>query len=493
MAVDVVLINPSDKKLVYGPLGQDLAAIEPPLWIALLAAYLRDRGFSVSIIDADAEGYGPEDVAAKVKALDPVLCGLGAIGPNPSASSTPKMPAMRAVLNAMRAAGVTAKTVAFGIHPSGLPERTLLEEPVDFLCRGETFYCVTALIEYLKNGHGVPEKIKGLWFIKDGKVISNGWAEQLEELDELPFAAWDLLPMTRYRAHNWHCFGHLEDRASYAMIYTSLGCPHNCSYCNIHALYGEGGGIRFRSTERVLEEIDLLVNKYKVRNFKFLDELFVVNQRRMDDICQGLAERHYDINIWAYARIDTVNEDILRKLARAGVNWIAYGIEAASTSVRKGVSKGRFDLDQIKRIVKLTHDNGMYVIGNYMFGLPDDDLSTMQETLDLAIELNCEYANFYATMAYPGSKLYDISVKDGVTLPESWYGYSQFSPETVPLPTKHVSSQEVLRFRDRAFVEYFSSPRYQDVVARKFGAATLDHVRGMLRHGLTRNILPVTA
>ncbi|MEI6437127.1 MAG: cobalamin-dependent protein [Candidatus Omnitrophota bacterium] len=489
MSVDVVLVNPNDKERTYGSLAGEFTSIEPPLWLALLAAYLRERGFSVAIIDADALGIGPDEVAHRITALDPLLCGLGAVGTNPSASSTPKMAAVRAVLARLSGVARKFKTVAFGIHPSALPEQTLREEKVDFVCRGETFLCITALADALKNKKGGIESIKGLWSLQNGAVVANGWAEMLEDIDALPFAAWDLLPMDKYRAHNWHAFGHLEDRSSYVMVYTSLGCPHNCSYCNIHALYGENSGIRFRSTEKVLAEIDFLVSKYQVKNFKFLDELFVVNQTRMNEICDGLAARHYDINIWVYARIDTVTEDILRKLARAGVNWIAYGIEAASTNVRKGVSKGRFNIDEIKKTVALTHDLGIYVMGNYMFGLPDDDLSTMQETLDLAKELNCEYANFYTTMAYPGSKLYEVALKSGMVLPASWSAYSQFSPDTTPLATHHLTPTEVLRFRDKAFYEYFSSLSYQEMIRRKFGPETLAHVKRLLDYKIDRKLL----
>lgn len=484
---DVVLINPGGKGPVYGSLANEYAAVETPLWLALLAAYLRDRGFRVGIIDAEAEHLTARQAVARALESEPLLCAVGAIGGNPSVSSTPKMPAVRAVLEELRQQSTNVRSVIFGIHPSGVPERTLREEPVDFLCRGETFLCITDLVMALRNG-GDTGNIQGLWYKQNDQVVDRGWARQIENLDVLPLAAWDLLPMDRYRAHNWHCFGHLEDRASYAMVYTSLGCPYNCSYCNIHALYG-GGGIRFRSAGKVLEEIDLLVTKYKVRNFKFVDELFVVNPRRMDEVCLGLAERKYDINIWVYARIDTVNEAILGKLYRAGVRWIAYGIEGANTEVRKGVAKGRFDREKILQVIRQTNEAGIYVIGNYMFGLPDDDMSTMQETLDLAVELNCEYANFYVTMAYPGAALYDTAVREGLPLPACWEGYSQFNRHTVPLPSKYLSSAEILRFRDNAFTQYFGSSRYQDMILRKFGQPTLDHVRGLLTHKLPRVLL----
>ena len=131
-------------------------------------------------------------------------------------------------------------------------------------------------------------------------------------------------------------------------------------------------------------------------------------------------------------------------------------------------------------------DAGINVIGNYIFGLPEDDHVTMQETLDLALDLNCEFANFYSAMAYPGSPLYALALRNGWPLPEKWSGYSQHSVDALPLPTKYLSAAEVLRFRDNAFHVYFTSPRYLDMVARKFGPETVEHLRDVTRHKLER-------
>jgi len=485
---DVVLINPSNKEQVYGRLGESLAGIEPPLWLGLLAGYLRENNFNVTIIDAEADALGVQEVANRLEQGSPLLVGIGVIGSNPSAASTPKMSGVRHLLNSFRERKLSCKVFIYGIHPAALPERTLREEGGDFIVRGEAFYPVEALLRTLRSGEN-NFNIKGLWYLKDGKVIDNGWADAVEDLDALPFVAWDLLPMEKYRAHNWHCFDDIERRSPYAIIYSSLGCPFHCHYCNIHALYTGKPGIRFRSPERVVEEIDLLYHKYHVRHIKILDELFVINKDRMFKICDLLIERNYGLNFWAYARIDTVSEDVLKKLKKAGVNWLAFGIEAGSHDVRQGVSKGRFDQEAVRKAVAMTHDAGIHIIGNFMFGLPDDTMETMKETFSLAQELNCEYVNFYATMAYPGSPLYEDALIQGWQLPQSWIGYSQLSPETLPLPTKHLSAAQVLKFRDEAFDAYFRDPRYLDMIQKKFGSKTVKHVQQMLQTKLKRNIL----
>lgn len=490
--LDLLLVNPNDKKHTYGKLSDSLAGIEPPLWTALIAAFIRQAGFTVKIVDAEAEGWSPEDTAQEIIEYNPILLGVGAVGPNPSVSSTPKMTAVSKVLNILRSKRLNCKTFIYGIHPSALPEKTLKEEKVDFICKGECFYPILELLKLLKkNKYEEDCEIRGLWYMKGQKIISNGWADIVENLDELPFAAWDLLPMQKYRAHNWHCFGHLDDRQYYAIIYTSLGCPFNCRYCNIHALYNGKPMVRYRSLKRVIEEIDLLVDRYNVKNFKILDEIFVLREDRVFEMCDLLIQRKYDLNIWAYARVDTVNERILRKMKEAGINWLSYGIESASNKVRAGVTKGKFDEEAIKKAIKITHDAGIYVIGNFMFGLPDDNLETMRQTLRLAKELNCEYVNLYTVMAYPGSQLYNDALEKGLKLPDTWSGYSQFNVDTFPLSTKYISAQETLRFRDSAFKDYFSSLEYLAMIKREFGEETVSHLQEMLNYEIRRRLLEV--
>src|SRR6185436_10937853 len=185
--------------------------------------------------------------------------------------------------------------------------------------------------------------VQGLVYRVDARPFRNPAAPLVKELDrEMAGVAWDLLPMKRYRAHNWHCFGDLE-REPYAAIYTTLGCPYRCSFCCIQApfkageqvmgLASDANSYRFWTPGRVVEEIDLLVRDHGVRNIKFADEMFVLNHRHVTGICDLLIERGYNLNIWAYARVDTVKDGMLDKLKRAGFNWLALGIEAADDRV----------------------------------------------------------------------------------------------------------------------------------------------------------------
>ena len=484
LQVDLLLINPGGRSDAYQNLGHNLAAIEPPFWIGLLASNARNAGYNVRVLDAEAMQMSPQSVAQEVAKLQPILAATVVFGANPSAS-TQKMPSARAICNAINQLAPDVAQMLAGLHVSALPERTLREEQVDFVCQGEGPQTIRPLLKALKAQSGNYTNIPGLWYQKGQTIFANRPAPLIQDLDtHLPSVAWDLLPMDKYRAHNWHCFGDLDTRKPYAVIYTSLGCPYNCSFCCINSLFGRNT-IRYRSIGQVIEEIDLLVEKYNVRTIKISDELFVLKKSRVEQFCDMLIERDYGLNIWAYARVDTVNPALLSKLRAAGVRWLAYGFESASNSVRDGVDKG-FASQAMANAIRWTQQAGIYIIANYILGLPDDDLKTMRQTLKEAKMHNFEYLNLYCAMAYPGSQLYQQALAQGPALPPTWNGYSQLGQETFPLATKYLTAKQVLRFRDQAFVEYYSRPEYLAMVRQKFGPRVEAHIYAMLEHKIKR-------
>lgn len=484
--LDIVLINPGDRKQVYQDLGKDIAAIEPPFWIAVIAAYLRNNGFSVAVIDSNAENITLDETSQRVNDINPLLAAVIVYGSNPSASTQNMTIAGKicSVLNEK----TSSKVAIGGLHPSALPERTLREEAVDFVVEGEGPYTLKALLEVLRSNRGDYSAVPGIWYHDNGDVKSNPRAPLIANLDEvLPVAAWDLLPMEKYRAHNWHCFDDIDNRMPYGAIYTSLGCPYSCTFCCINALFGKPG-IRYRSPEIVLDEISVLTEKYGVKNLKIVDELFVLQEKHYMTIVDMIIQRGYVLNMWAYARIDSIKLEHLKRMKKAGINWLGLGIESVSEFVRDGVNK-QMRKKNIREVVERIQDAGIRVGANFIFGLPDDTYDTMQETLDFALELNTELSNFYCAMAYPGSKLYDIAIKEGWELPKEWHGYSQHSYETLPLPTKHISAKEVLKFRDDAFHNYFENPRYLNMIEDKFGIKVKEHIQEMTKTRLKRKLL----
>jgi len=483
--LDILFVNPGDRKAVFQDLGKDLTAIEPPFQIASYAAFLRNEGFSVGILDSNAENISPKETSDRIKELNPRLVAIIVYGNQPSAS-TQNMSIAGKIAKSIKD-NCTSKVVIGGLHPSALPKRTLESECVDFVIEGEEQKPLKELIEALKYNKDL-NTVSGLWYRENETILNNPKAKLLDDLDKyLPLAAWDLLPMEKYRAHNWHCFDDIENRMPYGAIYTSLGCPYKCTFCCINAPFG-GSSIRYRSPDLVVEEIVFLHKEYGIRNIKIIDEMFVLDERHYMKIVDLLIKENLDLNIWAYARVDTVHVNTLSKMKKAGFNWLALGIESASAEVRDGAAK-KMRVKDIQSIVKKIQDSDIRVIGNFIFGLPDDTIESMNETLTMSKELNCEFSNFYCAMAYPGSKLYSLALEQGLKLPEVWTGYSQHSYNIQPLPSKTLLAKEIVKFRDDAFHDYNENPIYLDMLEKKFNKDVRSHIEDITKTRLKRKIL----
>jgi radical SAM superfamily enzyme YgiQ (UPF0313 family) len=488
--LDLLLINPGGRKAVYQDLGQTLTAVEPPLWCRLNAGYALDRGHVTDILDADALDLDADEVAVFVDQHKPRLAVLVAHGHQPSAS-TQSMAHVRSICRAIKARRAHQLILITGVHAASLPVQTLDQEACDFVCNGEGPVTIHQLLEALKHGREPGPDIEGLvWHDDLGKARINPPAPLITDLEQdLHGNVWGLLPMERYRAHNWQCFEDLEKRQPYASIYTSLGCPYKCHFCCINAPFGVNR-YRMRAPSAVIAEIDYLHNYFGIETFKIIDEMFVLNDRHVTAICEGLAAKDFasKLNIWAYARVDTVKPERLALLRSAGIRWLALGIESGSSHVRDGAHKSLSDAD-IHKTVRSIQEAGINVIGNFIFGLPDDDKASMERTLALAKSLRCEFANFYVAMAYPGSPLYRDAIRHGWPLPSTWSGFSQHSYDCQPLPTEALQPDEVVAFRDEAFHQYFEDSSYLEMIDHKFGIRPRQHIEAMTQHRLRRKLL----
>ena len=493
--LDVLLITPPSRLEVYQNLSGDYAAIETPVWSMLIAKYLSNLNFNVEILDAEADSLTHEQTAETISKKNPKLAVFVIYGQQPSAS-TQCMPGGTKSCNLLNdITSGSIKTMIMGTHASALPKRTLEEEPYDFVCQGEGPITIASLIDVIKNNKKNYDKVPGLWYRdNDNNIKANIKSKMFDNLDKhLPGQNWNFLDMSKYKAHNWHTFGRLNTRNKYASLQTSLGCPFKCTFCCINAPF-ERNTIRFWSAKHIFNQIKTLVEDYGIFNIKIPDEMFVLNPKQVTEICDEIISSGFgkDLNFWAYARIDTLEDNImLEKMVKSGFKWLGLGIESSNPNVRDGVIKGRFTNYDIEGVVKKVRDMGFNVGANYIFGLPEDNYDSMNETLDLAFRINSEWANFYSAMAYPGSQLYPLAQKNKWQLPDDkggpgWIGYSQHSYDTLPLRTNHLKASEVLEFRDRAFDKYFNNSDYLSMIKKKFGQDTQKHILKMSEHKLKR-------
>lgn len=494
--LDILFIHPNAAHKIYQDLSKYYSAIEPPIWAGMLTNHCLKHGFSAEILDCEALQLNDMQAALEAADYNPRVACLVVYGQQPSASSQNME---GAVSLAERIKDVLpGTTILFvGGHISALPLEVLEKHSaIDMVCQNEGVYTISSLLQ--TNLKDKLDQVKGLGYRDNGRIVLNAPSPIVEKKDlpvELPGVAWDKLPMTKYRTALWHSLPNNAERLPFAALYTSLGCPMKCSFCMINIInrqeneYSDGSAIfRYWEPEFIISQFDQLA-KIGIKNIKIADELFVLNPNHFMKVCELLIERDYGFNIWCYSRVDTVKEQYLETLKKAGVSFVALGIESGNTKVRKDVTKGKFEDVNIRDIVKKIHDYDINVAGNYIFGLPEDTLETMQMTLDLALELKTEMANFYSAMAYPGSPLYGIAKKEGWKLPGTYTGYSQHSYYAQPLPTKYLSAEQVLEFRDKAWMTYHTNPNFLNLLKTKFGQTAVDETLKSTKIKLRRKIL----
>jgi len=507
--IDVLLISPGNATGIYQDLANDYAAIEPPTWALLLAEACRSKGYTVSLIDANAEKLNREQVFDRIKSINPRLISFVVYGQNVNAG-TVNMSGAVYISNYLKEMGLKTPISYIGSYIQAVPVKTLEDEAsIDFGFTNEGVYALLNVLSQEKIDVNNLGHIRGIvWRSKDGiKINPSERVVPNERMDiDLPGYAWDLLPFKEkpldlYRAPMWHAEYDQTKRSPYAAIQTSLGCQFACEFCMINILNrndedeigvaGNYSNMRYWSPEFIIKEFDKLV-ELGVHTIKITDEMFLLNRKYYVPLCELLKERGYGkfLRMWAYSRVDTVRRPDLLKLVReAGIKWLALGIESADKTVRLEVSKGKFEDVDISQVIQQVHDADIEVMANYIFGLPGDTKESMQKTLDFSKEL-CTFGwNAYAAMALPGSQLYKNAIMNGISLPNTYEGYSFHGYDTLPLPTETLSAAEILEFRDKAFEEYHSYLPFLQKIKSKFGQVAVDNINKMLEVKLKRKII----
>ncbi len=500
---NVCFVVPSSAAKAYQDLSNTYSAIEMPTWAALLASAVRVQGHDPCILDFDACPASDEDAAEQIAMTKPKLVVFVLYGQNPN-SGTTMMIGAKTLATQLKLSHPNIKIAFIGSHTSALPHEVIQYSYVDFAFINEGVYGLMDLLQ--TDLESDLNRVRGMWYKKHGLPKPSLCGEIVKTCDMdrvMPGYAWDLLPkenylLDKYRSHFWHTnFSH-ENRTPFASVYTSLGCQFGCSFCMINIVNRtdngknitsqDSKGMRFWSPELIIKELEYLYES-GVRTIRITDEMFFLNKKYYVPIFEALIARGIKFNFWAYARVDSVRKDQLELFKNAGVNWLCLGIEAGNQNVRLEIEKGKFQDVDIRQVCKDVKDAGINILGNYMFGFPDDTYQTMQETFELAKELNCEHANFYAAMALPGSPLHLYARQNNWDLPQKFEEYAFLSYDCKPLRTKSLTAAEVLKFRDEKWNEYFSNTSYLNLIESKFGPQNRKNVEDMAKIKLKRKLL----
>lgn len=389
-----------------------------PLGLSCIASYLKQKGHQAFVYNADhapksahiniveysenQRNYQQavnndqhhiwQEVREVVDNFRPDLIGI-------SVMSVKILPA-RKLISLIRKIDKNIVIVCGGHHPTVDPELFLRNDPVDFVVRGEGELTLAELIEKISHKEDDYENIKGLSFAKAAQIIHAPPRRLIPDLAILPLPEKDNV-----------IFKETYNRDDFSIVMTSRGCPYACGFCGSGNMWKRN--VRYRPVDKVTEEIKLLKDKYGVTNIKFMDDSFSVNRGRVEEICLAILKNKLNITWSCLTRVNLVDDGLIRLLKKAGCTKIDIGIESGNPRVLRMIDK-EITIEQIEKVVKIIDKYKIFWAGFFMFGFPTETEEEVMDTLYFMKKIKPGWANISIFTPYPGTKLYDICLKNGI-------------------------------------------------------------------------------
>lgn len=398
----IILVNPYYQKITRS-IAQ--ITIGPPLGLAYIAAVLEQNGYTVSIIDANAEHLSLEEIVARIMRRGADLIGLSAV--------TPTVQMCYQIAAEIKRLDNSILTVIGGVHATALPEETLNEFiHFDFLIRGEGEFVFVELLNTLNN-NATLNSIKGLVYRDNGRIIMNEMRSNIEDLDKLPFPARHLLSNRLYRTFD-------SDRMT--TIIAMRGCPAKCIYCAVNLVAGRK--CRKRSPNNVIEEIKLCVSEYGTRFIAFLDDTFTFDKTWAHNLCAEFIRTglNKDIKWSCLTRVDNIDYGLLRHMKQAGCIRVEFGIESGSQELLDYLKK-RITTQQVREAFLMAKKIGLSTMGFAMLNIPGETAETIAKTKRLIMEIEPDFLQLSFATPYPGTELFELCAKDNLLMSKDWSKY----------------------------------------------------------------------
>lgn len=367
-----------------------------PLGVMYLAAIIkRDMPHvDVKILDLRVQKnpYHPDILRKEIQSYAPEVAGISTL--------TVEAKNMHDVAGVIKSVGRDIPVIIGGPHASSFTEEILGDNNVDVVVKGEgenTFLELLQAFEFYRDLRG----IQGIAFRENGSIIQTMPRTAIEDLDALPFPAWDLLDLEAYtRFKGAGAWGGRR----YISVFTSRACPYKCNYC--HTNFGKK--FYARSPENVVEELEILNKKYGFVEFEFLDDIFNLDRPRVMEICDLILARNLKIRMMFPngLRSDILTEELLSKMKEAGTCYISIAIESASKRIQKLIQKNLL-IDKAKRTIEICDKLGIYTHGYFMLGFPTETREEMQSTIDFAAQSPLVSASFFCVTPFKGTSLWD--------------------------------------------------------------------------------------
>ena len=441
MAKKILFINPPTPEkgvVVIRDLDRSgRKSMEKTIWpqtsLAYLAAVMKEEGYEVKIFDCIAEKIYWGEFEKKVAKEKPDYILTNVI------SST--------LTNDIKVAKVAhdnnAVSIVVGPHVTALAKDSLKDfAEVDYVIMNEAEGTLPALIEALEKGEDLT-KVLGVAFRKGGEIIVNE-ERPLVNLDELPIPLHELLPIDKY------CLPYVGKR--YTFLTTSRGCPFRCTFCRSPIVWKRR--VRSRSVESILKELEKF-RKLKIKNFLVHSDVFTINKKIAIDLCKEIVKRGWKFRWICNSRVNTVDEELLLWMKKAGCWMINYGIESGSQEILNNVNK-QITLEEIDKAVHLAKKVGIKVWGYFIIGLPGETWETVDKTIRLAKKLPLDLVNFAVGAPYPGTEFFQL-VKEKKWLKSSnWEEYDQNYSAIVSYPD--MSNKDIKKAMKKAYKAWYFRP-----------------------------------
>ena len=420
-----------------------------PIWLAHATGVLLSNSVQAVLLDAPARGMDLEQVLEAIAAFAPHLVITSIV--------TPSVENDLLVAEAIKA-GIKTKVFGVGTHPTAVPEETLLSsDALDGICLGEYDYTALDLAKWIA-GEIKLESIDGIAFLRDGEFIRTGQRGMIEDLDALPFVA----PIYR---RFLRIADYFNPNALYPMvtINSGRGCPNGCTFC-VYPQTMHGRRYRFRSAENVVEEVEYIIKNFpEARSIFFEDDTLPSNKARCIEFCELMIKRGIRFPWTANCRVD-VDYETLKAMKGAGCRMVCVGFESGEQALLDAIHKGT-RVDMMQGFARDAKRAGILVHGCFMVGLPGETRETMQSTLDLALRISPDTAQFYPIMIYPGTELYDQLRAQGFLAAEKYSDWlTDEGLHNCVVRTSDFTAEELVLWCDEARRQFYLRPGY---IARK--------------------------
>jgi anaerobic magnesium-protoporphyrin IX monomethyl ester cyclase len=445
--------------LIFPPVTsspQSMKQCQVPLGVAYLAAVLRDA-CEVKVLDAAVEGYHHEEktgpgnfryglpfaeIEKRIAEVQPDLVGISCI-------SSSQFQNVLEICRSAKRVDREILTITGGSHPTFLPESSLAHPELDLVARGEGEFTLRELVTASRQGRG-PEGIAGLAYRRNGQVLVAP-DRTPAPLDEIPFPARDLFPLEKYFFSSLP-MGSVYKRKPFINLITSRGCPYRCTFCSSTTFWGNA--YRTRSVENVLEEMDYLVNKLGVREFKFFDDNLTADQARAREIFQGMIARRFNVtwNTPNGIHVTHLDDELLDLMKASGCYELTLAVESGDPDVLRNIIHKPTKLAEVEAAAKLMRKKGIGSHGFFIIGFPGETREQIQRTLDFSRQLDLDRISCFTANPLPGTELYRICKEKGYISDD--YSFDLIDYLEGRLDTPEWSREELHRLRRRWFWRY---------------------------------------